>query len=239
MIIFDRVDKVLGSGARRRDILADVSLRIPSNRRIAVLGPSVKDKRVFMKLLAGIEFPNSGTIVRNARVSFPVGKVGGFSRDLSVRGNVAHVARLYGANVDEVVEFVRKVLRLGPAYDRPYSEMPARKRQEFSQVLAYSIPFDVYLLGEDVVGMGKRRETSEVFALFEARARTSGMIVATNNASFITEFCELALVIHDGRVLFTKDVQGAIAAVAKIPSEDRPVKRRGRGNRREKAEPED
>ena len=192
-----------------------------------------------MKLLAGIEFPNSGTIVRNARVSFPVGKVGGFSRDLSVRGNVAHVARLYDADVDEVVDFVKNVVRLGPAYDRPYREIPPRKRQDFSHVLAYSIPFDVYLLGEDIVGMGKRRETSEAFALFEARARTSGMIVATNNASFIMEFCELALIIHNGRVLLTKDVEGAIAAVAKFPSEDRPEKRRGKGNRREKAEPED
>src|SRR4051812_30962794 len=109
MIIFDRVEKILGgNGPRRRAVLADVSLRIPSNRRIAVLSPSAKDKRIFMKLLAGIEFPTSGTIVRNARVSFPVGKIGGFSRDLSVRGNVAHVARLYGADVDEVVDFVKK-----------------------------------------------------------------------------------------------------------------------------------
>jgi capsular polysaccharide transport system ATP-binding protein len=240
MIIFDRVEKIMGgTGARRREVLADVSLRIPSNRRIAVLGPSGRDKRVFMKLLAGIEFPTSGTIVRNARVSFPVGKIGGFSRDLSVRGNVAHVARLYDADVDAVVDFVKKVMRLGAAFDRPYREMPARKREDFSQVLSYSVPFDVYLLGEEVAAIGKRKEKSEVFSLFEARARTCGMIMATSNPGFVREFCDMALILHKGNILLTKDVEGALAAVAKIPAEDRPGKRPEKRKRRAEEDAED
>ena len=239
MIIFDRVEKTVGgSHAGRREVLADVSLRIPSNRRIAVLGPSETGKRIFIKLLAGIEFPTSGTIVRNARVSFPVGKIGGFSRDMSIRGNVAHVARLYGADVDEVVDFVKKVMRLGPAFDRPYREMPARKRADFNQVLSYSVPFDVYLLGEEVAAMGKREEKTEVFSLFEARARTCGMIMATSNASFIREFCDMALILHNGNILLTKDIEGALAAVAKIPAEDSPGKRPEKRKRREETDSE-
>lgn len=239
MIIFDRVEKIVGGGGpRRREVLSDVSIRIPSNRRIAVLGPSGKDKRVFMKLLAGTEFPTSGTIVRKARVSFPVGKIGSFGRDLSVRGNVAHVARLYGADVDEVVDFVKKVMRLGTAYDRPYREMPARKREDFGQILAYSVPFDVYLLGEGAVGTGKRRE-SEVFSLFETRARTCGMIMATSNAGFVREFCDMALILYNGNILLTKDIDGALAAVARIPEEERPGKRLEKRKRREEADSED
>src|SRR4051794_21255813 len=100
MIILDGVTKTAGDGRDKRTILKTTQASLPSNRRIALLGPRPEDKRIFINVLAGIALPDTGRVIRNARVSFPVGHAGGFTPQFSVRLNVAHVARLYGAEVE-------------------------------------------------------------------------------------------------------------------------------------------
>src|SRR4051812_8007156 len=115
MIILDGVTKAASEDAKKRAVLTAVRVSLPSNSRIALLGPRAEDKRIFINLLAGIVLPDSGRIIRNARVSFPAGHTSGFTYELPVRVNVAHVARLYGADVEQVVDFVAKISKLGDA----------------------------------------------------------------------------------------------------------------------------
>lgn len=230
MIILDRVSKVIRRGGKTHEMFSDISEMIPTNRRIAVLGPNPREKRVFVNMLAGVELPTSGNILRKARVSFPVGHMGGFANDMSVRLNVSHVARLYGSDVHAVVDFVEQVMKLGPAFDRPYGALAARERFEFCQVLAYSIPFDVYVLGEEA-SKPNARNKMEVKSLFEARARTSGMILATQDEAFAREFCDMGIIVNRGRVRVIKGIERALAAAAEIPNE-RGARRNGGGKRR-------
>ena len=89
MIIFEGVTYGIGAGAKMRKILAGTEVTIPSDRRIAVLANDADERRVFMELLGGLLMPQSGRLIRKARVSFPAGYVGGFKADLSLRSNVA------------------------------------------------------------------------------------------------------------------------------------------------------
>ena len=162
MIILDGVTKAGGGGAKKRAVLKTTQATLPSNRRIALLGPRAEDKRIFINLLAGLSLPDSGRVIRNARVSFPVGHAGGFTSEFSVRLNVAHVARLYGAEVEPIVDFVEKVTKLGKAYNKPFGDLSKVAKRDLSQILAFSIPFDVYLLNDDIVGA--RQANTEVRA---------------------------------------------------------------------------
>ncbi|HET7681763.1 MAG TPA: hypothetical protein VFK79_16700 [Xanthobacteraceae bacterium] len=210
MIILEEVTKVVGAGGKKRDVLRAVRAKLPSSRRIAVLGPVPEDTKIFIDLLAGIILPTAGRIVRNARVSFPAGHLGGFTPELSVRLNVAHVARLYGADVEKVVDFVAQVSDLGKDFDKPYSGLSNSRKRDLSDILAFSIPFDVYLLRDDVVRAGKRYNR-EARALFEARAKTSGMIIASEDPGFAREFCNMGLVLADGQVRLFKNLERAFA----------------------------
>src|SRR5215213_9914933 len=115
MIILDDVTKTTGEGKKKQEVLAAVRVNLPTNCRIAVLGRRSRDKDVFMDLLAGLVLPDAGRIVRKAQVSFPAGHLGGFTNELTVRENVAYAARLYGADVDSVVDFVANVGEMGAA----------------------------------------------------------------------------------------------------------------------------
>jgi capsular polysaccharide transport system ATP-binding protein len=221
MIVLDGVTKATGDAVKKRTVLKAAQVSLPSNRRIALLGPRGEDKRIFIDLLAGLTLPDAGRVIRNARVSFPVGHAGGFSSEFSVRLNVAHVARLYGAEVEPVVDFVEKISKLGPAYNKPYGDLSKSAKRDLSQILAFSIPFDVYLLNDDIVR--STRSNTEVRALFEARAKTSGMIIASQDLSFAREFCDMGLALTGGKVRLFEGVEQALAFVEKAAA--RPAKK--------------
>jgi capsular polysaccharide transport system ATP-binding protein len=213
MIILESVTKGggAGAGAAKRTILDAVQARLPSDRRIAILGPRADDKKVFLDLLAGVMLPSAGRIIRNARVSFPPGHLGGFTRTLSVRLNVAHVARIYGADIQAVVEFVAQVLKLGDKFNKPYGALSGTMKQYLSDILAFTIPFDAYLVSDEVVRSGNKRYNPDARALFEARAKTSGMFIASQDPAFVHEFCDMGLVLKEGQLRLFENLDQAFA----------------------------
>jgi len=227
MIILD--DLTIGSGLNpnSQPILTRARVVLPSDRRIALLGPSVADKQTFIKVLAGAIMPTGGHVIRKSKVSFPVGHLPGFSRQLTVRVNIAHVARLYGADVSRTLQIVDSSLKLGSILDRPYERLPKRFRQPLAQVVAFAIPFDVYLLTNHHVTVpvgteGEGSLASECYAMFAARARTSGMIIPTNNKAFIRQHCDMAVSLDAGRL---EIVDPTTLLAARAPRQRQEVRR--------------
>lgn len=208
MIVFEGVSKVLRTRfGQSRSIMASVDLRIPSNRRIAMFSSSPEDTPILINLLAGVTLPTAGRIRRFARVSFPVGYQGGFDQQLSVRHNVAHVARMYGNDVSSTVEFVREVSGLRDAFDKPFGHLPARDKNHLGWLVAYSIPFDLYLHATDVTNPGVASQFGErMLALIEARGRHAGMIVAARSLKNARAICDMGLVFHRGRLVLLDDI---------------------------------
>ncbi len=70
-------------------------------------------------MIAGTELPNSGRIRRSVRVSWPLGFAGGFHYLMTGRENVKFVARAYGEDVRQVLNFVEDFSELGDYLDAP------------------------------------------------------------------------------------------------------------------------
>jgi hypothetical protein len=84
------------------------------------------------------------------------------------------------------------------------------------QIVAFALPFDIYLLPDDKLvrewanwqGGGRSGESSKEFlALFGARLRNAGMIIATADREFAEAHCEMGLFMHGGRVALTEDMR--------------------------------
>ena len=218
MIILDQVTKSVGPFFDRRHILSSVTIQIPTDQRIALISQVEGDKKAFVELLAGLAKPTSGTITRLAEVSFPVGQLPGFARDHTVRLNVAHAARLYGAEVAHTIDVVEQVLSMGKSFDRPYAKVPPKMRRPLAEAVAFALPFDLYLLTDDALGRSDKagqvpRRRSPAQFLFEARAKTSGMIIPTRDEKYARENCGMALVLQNGALELFKDVDEAFSAV--------------------------
>ena len=73
MIMLDRVCKSYRTRTGRRTVLDQVSTVFQSGHNFGILGPNGAGKSTLIRLLAGSEPPDTGTVRRYARVSFPLG----------------------------------------------------------------------------------------------------------------------------------------------------------------------
>jgi len=199
----------------RRTILSDTTISIPTDRRIALLGGSNQDNTAFLNLLGGVVIPSRGTISRLAKVSFPAGHLGSFSHELSVRSNVAHFARLYDVDRKSLIALVERVAHLGPAFEEPYGRLKSLQKRDLSQVISFSIPFDVYILCSGLPQPDKRRGEN-VYNLFLERTRHAGMIVQGANLRYIKKYFEMILILHQGKLRLFDDIDYAVHLAQKV-----------------------
>jgi len=149
-----------------------------------------------------------------ANVSFPVGHLGGFKAELSVRINVAHFARLYDADVKKMVNFIERAAGLGPMVDKPYGLLPPQAKLHLARIVAYSIPFDFYVLTDN--SLHGKADGDVSYDMFRERNRTAGMIIPTHNLKFAREYCEMGVVLDREKLLLYDNVEKAFAASRKF-----------------------
>ena len=134
------------------------------------------------------------------------------------------------------MNFVAKVSGLSENFSKPYGELSNIQKRHLSTILAFSIPFDVYLLSDELVRVGGKRYNKEASALFQARAKTSGMIIASDDSAFIREFCDMGLVLSGGQIRLFPDIERAISFFEKqtvtIPTKGKEEKRAARKRER-------
>jgi capsular polysaccharide transport system ATP-binding protein len=99
IIELNRVTKAYRSTSGRKILLDNVSAEFPAGHNFGILGANGAGKSTLIRLLAGSELPDRGTIRRRVRVSFPLGFGGTVHGALSGRENIAFIARVYGASV--------------------------------------------------------------------------------------------------------------------------------------------
>ena len=126
MITLDGVSKSYPTAqGGRRIVLDNVSAAFPDGSNVGILGGNGAGKSTLIRLLAGSEMPDRGRIRRSSRVSFPLGYGGTFHGSLSGRENVSFIARIYGANLRETIDYVIEFTELDIYFDMPVNTYSA------------------------------------------------------------------------------------------------------------------
>jgi sulfate/thiosulfate transport system ATP-binding protein len=141
--------------------LGDVSLEVPEGSLTALLGPSGSGKSTLLRIIAGLEFPDSGTVLINgADVSAVAAQKRGIGfvfqhyaafTHMSVRENVAFGLRIRKRPREEVRARVDELLDLVGltkwAEQRP-SQLSGGQRQRMALARALAVAPQVLLLDE-------------------------------------------------------------------------------------------
>jgi capsular polysaccharide transport system ATP-binding protein len=213
VIYFEGVTKQQGDGPKPTLIVSGVTAAIPTDRHIALLTPSRLATKVFLDLLANITSPNQGRIERSAKISFPVGRLPGFSSALSVRMNIAYVARLYGADVRRVLSKVERHKLFGALLDVPFARLGKRQRIHLAAVLPFYIPFDFYVMPQ----LPPTLSTDKVSArVFYKRMRRAGSILPVSARRRATHHCDMALLLVKGKLLAFETVSEGFTAYDEV-----------------------
>lgn len=223
MIELRNVTKYYPVKAGVRHILRDVSLTIPSSTNLAVLGPNGAGKSTFLRLIGGAEAANSGSIVSDQTISWPLGIGSGFQPSLSGRQNVMFVCRINGltpSQTRQVIAEVTDFAEIGEYFDLPVKTYSSGMRARLSFGLSMAFEFDVYLIDE-LTAVGDAVFRAKAKKAFKAMRDRASLIFVSHNLQTLRESCNSALFLHDGTAAFFPNIEDGIVAYQEFIRSDR------------------
>ncbi|UMA64307.1 ATP-binding cassette domain-containing protein [Roseivivax marinus] len=209
MLEFDQVSKSFWTGSHRKVILDRVSFRVDLGESLGILAPNGTGKTTVIKMMAGLEKPDEGTIRRTARVSFPLGFMGGVIAKISAGENARYIAKLYGLDPDYVEAFCRWLCNLGEYFDQPLGTYSSGMKARFSFALMLALDFDIYLIDEGMpssTDVEFNRRAGEVLA---ERLRTTTIVIVSHQPQVLEKFARRAAVLMDGQIHMFESLEEA------------------------------
>lgn len=209
MIEFRNVSKSFWTGKTRKVILDQASFTVDLGHSLGILAPNGTGKTTIINMMAGLEKPDEGKIVRTSKISFPLGVVHGINKDQSGQENARYIARLYGLDPDYVEAFVRYMISIGEYFDMPIATYSQGMRSRFMFALMLSLDFDIYLIDEGLPSTMDKEFNRKAGQLLYERLSRSTVVIVSHKPKILEQFCKRAGVLRDGRLYMFDSLQKA------------------------------
>lgn len=209
VIEFENVSKSFWAGKSRKVILDRASFRVELGNSLGILAPNGTGKTTLINMMAGLEKPDEGRISRRARISFPLGFMGGIVSRHTATENSRYIARLYGLDPDYVESFCRWVCDLGDYFDMPVGTYSSGMRGRFSFALLLALDFDIYLIDEGMPTSTDVEFNRKAGFILRERLKDSTVIVVSHQPSTIEKFCKTAAVLRHGQLYMFDSLEEA------------------------------
>lgn len=221
MISLDRVTKSYMTLVGRKVVFRDLSFEIPDDMNVGLIGRNGAGKSTLMRLLGGADLPDSGEIVTEGRVSWPVGLRGGLQKNLTGRENVKFVCRIQGIRrkgMQEKIRYVQEFAEIGDHFDLPVSTYSSGMRARLGFGTSMAFDFDYYLIDE-VMAVGDASFKRKSQKVFEERLQRAKVILVSHNMKLIKRMSDIVVHLHLGQAMVYEDVQSGIAAYQEVGGE--------------------
>ncbi len=209
MIRLENLTKTFTLEGQRKVVMQNVNLTFSSGLSVALLGRNGAGKSTLLRMIAGTEAPTSGRITSTGSISWPVGFAGSFHPELSGVQNTRFVARIYGVDSDELVDFVDDFAGLGTHFHLPFRTYSSGMRSRLAFGVSMGIPFDTYLVDE-VTSVGDAAFKAKSAAVFKARMQTAGAFVVSHSMGMVRNLCQVGVVLENGKLSYYEDIEAAI-----------------------------
>lgn len=200
MLEFRNVSKSFWTGTQHKVILDRASFRVELGNSLGILAPNGTGKTTIINMMAGLEKPDEGQIVRGCRVSFPLGFLGGVVSKHTGRENARYIARLYDLDPDYVEAFSRWLCGIAEYYDMPVGTYSQGMRARFTFSIMLALDFDIYLIDE---GMPQTTDTEfnrKAGEVLRERLETTTVIIVSHQPQTLERFARSAAVLRDGHL---------------------------------------
>jgi capsular polysaccharide transport system ATP-binding protein len=199
MIEFQRVSKAYRSAKASKVILANFNGALPRDHNIGLMGANGVGKSTLIRMIAGVEYPDKGSIRRNVRISFPLGLASCFKGNLSGRENCRFVARIYGLSTKRVEEFVEDFAEVGKYFEMPIATYSSGMRSRVSFAVSMAVNFDCYLVDE-ALSVGDAKFKARCEAIFAEKRRNASLILVSHSMGMLRQLCDMGAILADGRL---------------------------------------
>jgi ABC-2 type transport system ATP-binding protein len=191
-----------------REVLPDLSVRIPSGSVVGLLGPSGSGKSTLIRAIVGVQVVQSGTVtvlghpagspVLRDRVGY-VTQAPSIYDDLTVRENIRFFARMVGADLDAADRAITAVdleSHVGVLAGR----LSGGQRSRVSLASALVGEPELLVLDEPTVGLDPvlRRD---LWRLFHELAATGTSLLVSSHVMDEATRCDRLLLLREGQLL--------------------------------------
>ncbi len=195
-------------------VLDSITVSLEGRENLGILGRNGAGKSTLLRIIGGAELPTYGTVTRSGRVSWPLGFSGGLNGSLSGEENCRFVARIYGAEIDEIIEKTEVFAEVGRHFRLPVRTYSSGMKARLAFGLSMAIDFDIYLVDE-VTAVGDKRFQEKCREAFRAREERSSVIIVSHQMSTIRQYCARCAVLESGRLRIFDSLDEAVRVYEK------------------------
>ncbi|NVK43984.1 MAG: ABC transporter ATP-binding protein [Oceanospirillaceae bacterium] len=195
-------------------ILKDINLTIPKGVSVGLIGANGAGKSTLLRLIAGMDSPDKGEVIRHCRVSWPIGLAGGFQGSMTGRQNVKFVARALGGSEREmqrIIRFVEDFAEIGDAFDEPIRTYSSGMRSRLGFGLSFAFNFDVYI-SDEATAVGDRAFKDKAKQLFRDKVGQASLIMVSHGEGILRDLCQAGIYLKEGKAHWYDDIGDAIVA---------------------------
>ena len=209
MIRLEHVSKSFRLQGNLRTIAKDITVTFPKGRSVGLLGRNGAGKSSLLRMISGAMEPDSGRIIVEGSLSWPVGFSGSFHRDLTGAQNTRFIARVYGVDTDELMDFVADFSELGKQFHQPVHTYSSGLNSRLAFGISMGIHFDMYLVDE-VTAVGDSSFQAKSEAVFMNRMESSGAIFISHSLASIRRVCTAVATLEEGVLTYFDNVNEGI-----------------------------
>jgi ABC-type Fe3+/spermidine/putrescine transport system ATPase subunit len=196
-------------------VLKDITIRIPSDRFVFIMGPSGSGKSTLLRLLSFVELPDAGYIELDLKGSF----FSSSKRDrpwprltavfqkqflwphLTLRQNISLPLRASGVtNIEERLENALRLFDMATFIDRYPNEVSGGQASRAALARALVLQPDLVLIDEAHGGLDLEQQKVVNDHFLMLRGIGVGLIVVTHSLDFARRYADSIIVLEEGAV---------------------------------------
>jgi len=209
MIELQNITKAYWYQGHPKYIARNITAVFPTQARIGLMGRNGAGKSTLLSIIAGSLNPNAGRVVVTGTMSWPIGLQGCIHPELTGAQNVKFIARVYGVDTEELIDFVQDFAELGMNFNQPVRNYSSGMRSRLTFGMSMGIKFDTYLIDEvSAVGDAGFKKKSKM--LFDDRMMSAGVIMVTHSEAMMRSMCTAGAVLENGTLTMFDNVEDAL-----------------------------
>jgi ABC-type polysaccharide/polyol phosphate transport system ATPase subunit len=205
---------------RRRHVerfyaLRDVSLTVAPGECVALVGANGAGKSTLLSLVAGISFPDSGSIVTRGNVAALLELGAGFHPDLTGRENALLNASLLGlgrAETHAKYPSIEDFAELGEFVDEPLRTYSTGMIMRLAFAVAIHVDPEILIIDEAFAVGDQRFQTKCIDRILNLRAAGKTLLCVSHSRAILERLCSRALWLDHGRPVLEGNIQEVMDA---------------------------
>lgn len=209
---------------REHAALDDVSFTVKKGETVGIIGKNGSGKSTLLKIITGVLSPTHGQVAIQGKISALLELGAGFNPEYTGLKNIHLQCRLKGYTPQEIDEKLQDILDFADIGDFIYQPVKVYSSGMFVR-LAFAVQAcvepDIFIVDE-ALAVGDIFFKQKCYQYFERlRAKGTSILLVTHSMGDIEQFCQKALLLDQGKVLFWGNASQAVKHYYLLEQKDR------------------